>query len=84
MFGVARLTAGLLPAMRVAGRGRVVAISSEGAVHGMPGISAYSASKAALECWAEALSLEVSPFGIGVSILWRARSTPTSSIASTP
>ncbi len=69
VFGAARLTAGLLPAMRAAGRGRVVAISSEGAVHGMPGISAYSASKAALECWAEALSLEVSPFGIGVSIL---------------
>lgn len=69
VFGAARLTAGLLPAMRAAGRGRVVAISSEGAVHGMPGIGAYSASKAALECWAEALSLEVSPFGIGVSIL---------------
>jgi NAD(P)-dependent dehydrogenase (short-subunit alcohol dehydrogenase family) len=69
VFGAARLTAGLLPAMRAAGRGRVVAISSEGAVHGMPGIGAYSASKAALECWAEGLSLEVSPFGIGVSIL---------------
>lgn len=69
VFGAARLTAALLPAMRAAGRGRVVVISSEGAIHGMPAISAYSASKGALERWAEALALEVAPFGIGVSVL---------------
>ena len=55
--------------MRAAGRGRIVVISSEGAIHGMPAIGAYSASKGALERWAEALTLEVAPFGIGVSIL---------------
>ncbi len=69
VFGAVRLTSALLPAMRAAGRGRIVVISSEGAVHGMPGISAYSASKGALERWAEALALEVAPFGIGVSVL---------------
>jgi NAD(P)-dependent dehydrogenase (short-subunit alcohol dehydrogenase family) len=69
MFGAARLTSALLPAMRAAGRGRIVVVSSEGAMHGMPGISAYSASKGALERWAEALSLEIAPFGIGVSVL---------------
>jgi NAD(P)-dependent dehydrogenase (short-subunit alcohol dehydrogenase family) len=69
VFGAARLTAALLPSMRAAGQGRLVVISSEGAVHGMPAISAYSASKGALERWAEAVALEVAPFGIGVSVL---------------
>lgn len=69
LFGAHRLTAELLPAMRAAGRGRIVVVSSEGAIHGMPAISAYSASKGALERWAEALALEVAPFGLGVSVL---------------
>jgi NAD(P)-dependent dehydrogenase (short-subunit alcohol dehydrogenase family) len=69
LFGAHRLTMELLPSMRAAGRGRIVVISSEGAIHGMPAISAYSASKGALERWAEALALEVAPFGIGVSVL---------------
>jgi NAD(P)-dependent dehydrogenase (short-subunit alcohol dehydrogenase family) len=69
LIGAARLTAAMLPSMRAAGQGRVVVISSEAAIHGMPGISAYAASKGGLERWAEALSLEVSPFGIGVSVL---------------
>jgi NAD(P)-dependent dehydrogenase (short-subunit alcohol dehydrogenase family) len=69
VFGANRLTAALLPSMRAAGRGRIIVISSAGAIHGMPAISAYSASKGALERWAEALTFEVAPFGIGVSIL---------------
>jgi short-subunit dehydrogenase len=40
-----------------------------GGLRGMPAISAYSASKAALERWAEALSGEIAPFGLGVTIL---------------
>jgi NAD(P)-dependent dehydrogenase (short-subunit alcohol dehydrogenase family) len=69
VFGANRLTRELLPAMRAAGRGRIVVISSEGAIHGMPAIGAYSASKGALERWAEATAMEVAPFGIGVSVL---------------
>lgn len=69
VFGAVRLTASLLPSMRAAGRGRIVVVSSVGAIHGMPAIGAYSASKGALERWAESLVLEVAPFGIGVSIL---------------
>jgi NAD(P)-dependent dehydrogenase (short-subunit alcohol dehydrogenase family) len=69
LVGAARLTAAMLPSMRAAGQGRIVVISSEAAIHGMPSIAAYAASKGGLERWAEGLSLEVSPFGIGVSVL---------------
>lgn len=69
VFGPVRLTQHLLPAMRAAGGGRIVVVSSETGMHGMPSVSAYAASKAALERWAEALALEVAPFGIGVSVL---------------
>ncbi|MFL6204001.1 MAG: SDR family NAD(P)-dependent oxidoreductase [Acidimicrobiales bacterium] len=68
-LGPVRLTRALLPPMRHAGRGRIVMVSSEGALHGMPGIGAYSAAKGAVERWAESLSQEVAPFGIGVTVL---------------
>src|SRR5262249_20050022 len=69
LFGPVRLTKELLPSMRAAGRGRIVVVSSQGGIRGMPSISAYSASKGALERWAEALAEEVAPFGLGVTIL---------------
>jgi NAD(P)-dependent dehydrogenase (short-subunit alcohol dehydrogenase family) len=69
LFGPIALTRALLPGMRAAGRGRIVVVSSQGGTRGMPGISAYSASKGALERWAEALAAEVAPFGLGVTIL---------------
>jgi NAD(P)-dependent dehydrogenase (short-subunit alcohol dehydrogenase family) len=68
-FGPVQLTRQLLPAMRAAGRGRIVMVSSQGAIRGMPGIGAYSAAKGALERWAESLSQEVAPFGLGVTVL---------------
>ena len=68
-FGPVLLTKELLPSMRAAGRGRIVVVSSEGGMRGMPGISAYSAAKGALERWAESLSQEISPFGLGVTVL---------------
>ena len=69
LFGPIELTRALLPPMRAAGRGRIVVISSQGAVRGMPAISAYSASKGAIERWAESLAGEIAPFGLGVSII---------------
>ena len=68
-FGPMKLTKRLLPSMRKAGGGRIVMISSAGAIRGMPAIGAYSAAKGALERWAESLSQEVAPFGLGVSVL---------------
>jgi NAD(P)-dependent dehydrogenase (short-subunit alcohol dehydrogenase family) len=69
LFGPVRLTRELLPAMRRAGKGRIVMVSSQGAIHGMPGIAAYSAAKGGLERWAEALSQEIAQFGLGVTVL---------------
>jgi NAD(P)-dependent dehydrogenase (short-subunit alcohol dehydrogenase family) len=69
LFGPVRLTKALVPAMRAAGKGRIVLVSSQGAVRGMPAIGAYSAAKGALERWGEALAHEVAPFGLGVTII---------------
>ena len=69
LFGPVSLTKALLPSMRAAGQGRIVVVSSQGAIWGMPSAAAYSAAKAALERWAEAQAGEVSPFGIGVTVL---------------
>ena len=69
LFGPVRLTQELLPSMRAAGRGRIVVVSSQGGVRGMPAISAYSAAKGAVERWSESLSQEVAPFGLGVTVL---------------
>ena len=69
VIGPIRLTRELLPTMRRAGRGRIVVVSSVGAIRGMPAISIYSASKGAIERWAEALAHEIAPFGLGVTVL---------------
>jgi NAD(P)-dependent dehydrogenase (short-subunit alcohol dehydrogenase family) len=63
------LTNALLPAMRDAGGGRIVVVSSAGGVRGMPATAPYSAAKGALERWAESLAGEIAPFGVGVTIL---------------
>jgi NAD(P)-dependent dehydrogenase (short-subunit alcohol dehydrogenase family) len=69
VLGPVQLTQALLPAMRSAGRGRIVMVSSQGGVRGMPSIAAYSASKGALERWAESMAGEIAPFGLGVTVL---------------
>ena len=69
IFGPVALTQALLPSMRKAGHGRIVLVSSETGVRGMPATAPYSAVKGALERWGESMAGEVSPFGIGVTIL---------------
>jgi NAD(P)-dependent dehydrogenase (short-subunit alcohol dehydrogenase family) len=69
LFGPAALTNVLLPAMRDQGEGRIVVVSSTGAVRGMPLASIYSATKAGVERWAESLAAEIAPYGLGVTIL---------------
>jgi len=69
VIGPIRLTRELLPAMRLAGRGRFVIVSSAGGIRGMPATSLYSATKGAIERWAEALAHEIAPFGLGVTVV---------------
>ncbi|OHV04471.1 SDR family NAD(P)-dependent oxidoreductase [Mycobacterium talmoniae] len=69
VFGPVALTNALLPSMRAVGRGRIVLVSSQGGVRGMPATAAYSAAKGALERWGESLACEISPFGLGVTVL---------------
>ncbi|HEX9031847.1 MAG TPA: SDR family NAD(P)-dependent oxidoreductase [Streptosporangiaceae bacterium] len=68
-WGCVRVVQQVLPAMRAQGGGRIVLISSIGGLIGIPFQAFYSASKFALEGFAEALSYEVAPFGIHVTLV---------------
>jgi NAD(P)-dependent dehydrogenase (short-subunit alcohol dehydrogenase family) len=68
-WGVVRVVQCALPAMRRQRNGRLVLISSLGGVIALPFQAFYSASKFALEGYAEALGYEVEPFGIGVTLV---------------
>jgi NAD(P)-dependent dehydrogenase (short-subunit alcohol dehydrogenase family) len=68
-WGAVRVTIGALPAMRQQRAGRVIVVSSMAGLIGAPGVAYYSASKFALEGWSEALSYELEPFGIRVSLV---------------
>ncbi|MGA9345873.1 MAG: SDR family oxidoreductase [Nocardioidaceae bacterium] len=63
-FGAIRLVMGLLPAMRAAGAGHVVNISSIGVQTNPPRFSAYVASKAALDAWSRVVSSELIGDGV--------------------
>ncbi|MDQ6696756.1 MAG: SDR family oxidoreductase [Actinomycetota bacterium] len=60
-------TSAVLPKMPVGGR--IIYISSTAGRHGMKGRSAYSASKAGMNAFAEALADEVARDGINVNVL---------------
>ena len=68
-FGAVRVVAAALGPMREAGGGRIVLVSSLGGLIGLPFQAFYSASKFAMEGYAEALAYEVAPFGIGVTLV---------------
>ncbi|WP_405638737.1 SDR family NAD(P)-dependent oxidoreductase [Streptomyces uncialis] len=69
VFGLVRLTQLVLPAMRAAGTGRIVNISSMGGRFSPPGGGFYHSTKHALEAISDSLRLEVAPFGIKVVIV---------------
>lgn len=68
-FGPAALTRAVLAHMRAQKSGTIVQISSMGGRMSFPGVSAYSATKFALEGLSESLAAEVRPFGITVLIV---------------
>ncbi len=65
-FGALAVVQAALPAMREAGGGTVVFVSTVGATLPTPLLGAYRASKSALNALAEVLALEGRPFGIRV------------------
>lgn len=64
------LMANILAArMKARGNGQLVFISSLAAWHGLPSTPSYSASKAGLKAYGEALRCWLSPYGVGVSVV---------------
>jgi NAD(P)-dependent dehydrogenase (short-subunit alcohol dehydrogenase family) len=68
-WGAVRVVQAALPAMREQRGGRLVLISSIGGLIALPFQTFYSASKYALEGYAEGLAYEVEPFGIDVTLV---------------
>jgi NAD(P)-dependent dehydrogenase (short-subunit alcohol dehydrogenase family) len=66
LVGVLRVCRAVLPAMRAAGRGRLVNVTSLSALVNLPVMGPYQISKAALEALNETLRYEVAPFGVQV------------------
>ena len=81
--GALATIAGVLPEMRRRGSGQIALMSSLAAYYGLPRTPAYSASKAALKVYGEALRPWLAPYGIAVSVIlpqiafvWSARIQP--------
>jgi NAD(P)-dependent dehydrogenase (short-subunit alcohol dehydrogenase family) len=68
VVGQLRVLQALLPALR-AGRGRVVLMGSIAGRSALPFLGAYAMSKFALEAMADALRVEVAPWGMHVAIV---------------
>ena len=68
-FGALNVTRAVLPHFRKSKQGTIVQISSVAGQTGTPGLSAYNASKWALEGFSEALANEVAHLGIRVILV---------------
>lgn len=68
-LGMVRMNREVLPLMRKRGGGKIVLFSSINGLLGIPFQSAYTASKHAIEGYAECLALEVKTFGIQVMLV---------------
>jgi short-subunit dehydrogenase len=77
-FGTMAMTQALLPGFHERGAGVIVNISSAVTLKPVPLLSAYTASKAAVEAFSANLALEVEPFGIHVHLVLPGRAPETS------
>lgn len=68
-LGMVRMNREVLPLMRARGGGKIAMFSSINGLLGIPFQSAYTASKHAIEGYAECLALETKPFGIQVMLV---------------
>ena len=64
LFGSVNVTRAVLPVMRGQRSGLIVQISSTAGISGQEFVSAYAASKFAVEGWIESLAPEIAPFNI--------------------
>jgi NAD(P)-dependent dehydrogenase (short-subunit alcohol dehydrogenase family) len=69
LFGALWVTQAALPYLRSQGSGHILQVSSIGGIGAFPMLGLYHASKWGLEGFSEALSQEVAPFGIKVTII---------------
>ncbi len=69
LFGALWVSQAAVPHLRHRGGGHLLQVSSMGSVGGHASVGLYSAGKAALESFTEALAMEVAQFGIAVTIL---------------
>lgn len=68
-FGLVATTKAVIPSMRQRRRGRIINISSMAGLSADPGMSAYSASKFAVEGFSESLRHELLPHDVYVSLI---------------
>jgi NAD(P)-dependent dehydrogenase (short-subunit alcohol dehydrogenase family) len=88
VFGLANMTQAVLPIMRKQRSGHILNIASIGGLRSFPGVGFYNATKYAVDGLSEALSKEVAPLGIKVTIVapsgfrtdWAGRSANDSKI----
>jgi NAD(P)-dependent dehydrogenase (short-subunit alcohol dehydrogenase family) len=69
VFGAIWVTQAALPFLRAQGSGHILQVSSIGGITAFPNLSAYHASKWALEGFSQALAGELKPFGVNVTIV---------------
>lgn len=69
LFGQAAVSNAVLPSMRERGRGRIIMMGSVGGRVPDLGLGVYSASKAALACYAQTLRMELRRTGVRVHLI---------------
>jgi NAD(P)-dependent dehydrogenase (short-subunit alcohol dehydrogenase family) len=69
VFGVMWVTQAALPVLREQGSGHLLQVTSIGGISAFPNLSAYHASKWAVEGFSQALAAEVADFGVHVTLI---------------
>jgi short-subunit dehydrogenase len=69
-LGAVHCVLGILPLMQKAGEGQIINISSVAALHGIPYLGAYSASKAALSAFCQSLRAELAQANVRVMVVY--------------
>ena len=69
-FGAVNCMLEVLPIMRDAGQGRIVNVASVAAIHGVPFLGAYCATKSALVSVSQSLRAEIAGSGIRITLIY--------------